>query len=451
MSIKNVEVIPGCISCHTCESVCPTIFKVDPTSRVINRDYLKHAKEIFKAEKLCPVQVIKVTKDDDTESAVELDSAKVSNIEYLTPDTVELRLEAKGFSFQPGQYASIFFTDSDGEFSRAYSIVSGDSSGFTLAIKLLPNGRGAKAIRAFKDGETLKYSGGIGHFVLKNTPAHKVLVATGTGLAPMIAMLEAAPTETKKTVVFGVRHEEDLFYVEKLRTFENTEVIITVSRPSDSWMGKSGRVTDHLSCVTPESEVYICGNPDMVESVVKMMESVGHPASLVSHESFIAQGGLTENTIDSSGGEEKSNFLTRFFIDGEVPGVNAVQWLLIAASATVPFVWWQFPEYKNVLWSISWISVVTLMCIRPLADIFPKILFFRSVLPLRKGLGILSASIVVTSLAFTLAAASSKKIVSTYFSAKGWGIASRSAFARISEITAVLLLVTSNTFSQKLL
>ena len=139
MSIKNVEVVPGCISCHTCESVCSAIFKVDPTSKVINHDYLKHAKEIFKAEKLCPVQVIKVTKDDASDDAVELDSAKVSNIEYLTPDTVELRLEAKGFSFKPGQYASIFFTDADGEFSRAYSIVSGDSSGFTLAIKLLPN------------------------------------------------------------------------------------------------------------------------------------------------------------------------------------------------------------------------------------------------------------------------------------------------------------------------
>lgn len=447
MSIKSVEVVPGCISCHTCESVCPSVFKVDPTSRVINHDYLKHAKEIFKAEKLCPVQVIKVTKDDGTESAVELDSATVSNVEYLTPDTVELRLSAKGFSFKPGQYVSMFFTDADGEFSRAYSIVSGDPSGFTLAVKLLPNGRGAKAIRAFKGGETLKYSGGIGHFVLKDTPAHKVLVATGTGLAPMIAMLEAAPAETKKTVVFGVRNEEDLFYAEKLRTFENTEVIITVSRPSDSWTGKSGRVTDHLSCVTPESEVYICGNPDMVESVVKAMESAGHPVSLVSHESFVAQGGNTASTDMGVG----RNRLARFFIDGEVPGVNAVQWLLIAASAAVPFVWWQFPEYKNALWSVSWISVVTLMCIRPLADIFPKILFFRSALPLRKGLGILSASIVVTSLAFTLAAASSKKIVSTYFSAKGWGIASRSAFARISEITAVLLLVTSNTFSQKLL
>lgn len=197
----------------------------------------------------------------------------------------------------------------------------------------------------------------------------------------------------------------------------------------------------------------------MVESVVKAMESTGHSPALVSHESFVAQGGTSGNAKSPDGSGKAANagidgersFLTRFFVDGEVPGVNVVQWFLIAASAAVPFVWWLFPDYKNELWSVSWISVVTLMCIRPLADIFPKILFFRSVLPLRKGLGILSASVVVTSLAFMLATASSKKIVSTYFSAKGWGFASRSAFARISEITGVLLFVTSNTFSQKLL
>lgn len=128
MSIKSVEVVPGCISCHTCESVCPGIFKVDPTSKVINHDYLKHAKEIFKAEKLCPVQVIKVTKDEDADGSVELSSATVAGVEYLTPDTVELKIAARGFSFKPGQYVSMFFTDAEGEFSRAYSIVSGDKN-----------------------------------------------------------------------------------------------------------------------------------------------------------------------------------------------------------------------------------------------------------------------------------------------------------------------------------
>lgn len=223
----------------------------------------------------------------------------------------------------------------------------------------------------------------MGHFTLKNTNAHKTFVATGTGIAPMVAMLEATPADVKKTVIFGVRNDEDVFYAERLRSFANTEVVITVSRPSDSWTGKSGRVTDHLHLVPPESEVYVCGNPDMVESVTKALEAAGHPSDLVSHESFVAQAAPS-----ATGGKPREKgmraALSRFFIYGEVPGVEAVQWALIAASAMVPLVWWLFPQYKNALWSVSWISVVTLMCVRPLADIFPNVLFFRSVLPLRK-------------------------------------------------------------------
>lgn len=141
MSIRKVEVVAGCISCRTCESVCPEIFKVDPTSKVINHDYLRHAKAIFKARKLCPVQVIKVEGDDAEEGLAELDSATVSKIEYLTPDTVELTMSADGFAFEPGQYASVSFEDANGKFTRSYSIVEGNAKSFTLAVKLLPGGR----------------------------------------------------------------------------------------------------------------------------------------------------------------------------------------------------------------------------------------------------------------------------------------------------------------------
>lgn len=122
MSISNVTVLPGCISCKNCESVCPSVFKVDPTSRVINREYLLHAKEILKAERLCPVHVIKVDKSDDARAV--LDEATVESVTFLTPDTAEIRFKAKDFRFEPGQYVSLTMKDGDGEFTRSYSIVS---------------------------------------------------------------------------------------------------------------------------------------------------------------------------------------------------------------------------------------------------------------------------------------------------------------------------------------
>lgn len=55
----------------------------------------------------------------------------------------------------------------------------------------------------------------------------------------MIAMLEATPENVRKTVIFGVRHDADVFYAERLRKYPNTQTVITVSRPSDAWVGKT--------------------------------------------------------------------------------------------------------------------------------------------------------------------------------------------------------------------
>jgi len=60
--IQKVEVIPGCISCRSCETVCPSIFHVSPKSKVISHDYDGKESEILQAEAMCPVNVIKVQK-----------------------------------------------------------------------------------------------------------------------------------------------------------------------------------------------------------------------------------------------------------------------------------------------------------------------------------------------------------------------------------------------------
>lgn len=187
----------------------------------------------------------------------------------------------------------------------------------------------------------------------------------------------------------------------------------------------------------------------MVESVKKALRDSGHDSGLVSSEEFVAQGGVPGGMEKSRGA---SSLLRRIVLDGEIPAsvIATVQWTLIAFAFAVPFFWGFFPKLRTELWSVSWLSVVALMAVRPLADVFPKISLFRALIPLRKGLGILSASVVVTNLGFT-AWNSWDSFVSSYLSARGWRVSSRALFARVSEITAVLLLVTSNVWSQKAL
>jgi ferredoxin len=57
--IKNVKIIPGCISCGTCEVVCPKVFTVTDISHIKqDADFSKHAESIDEAIVMCPVSAI---------------------------------------------------------------------------------------------------------------------------------------------------------------------------------------------------------------------------------------------------------------------------------------------------------------------------------------------------------------------------------------------------------
>lgn len=106
-----------------------------PTSKVISKNWNENALKVLMAEKLCPVQVIKVEKEGTFN--LESPKATLKSKTYLTPDTLELVFETKDFKFTPGQYVSLQMKDIRGEFSRSYSIASGNEHSFTLTVKLL--------------------------------------------------------------------------------------------------------------------------------------------------------------------------------------------------------------------------------------------------------------------------------------------------------------------------
>jgi ferredoxin len=146
MKITSAKVIKGCISCKNCENICPEIFKVAPTSQVISDKFNQNAIKLLMAEKMCPVQVIKVEKQGSY--SLETAVATLKSKTYLTLDTLELAFETKNFSFVPGQYVSLQMTDWRGDFSRSYSIAGGDENSFVLTVKLLKKGRGSDFLRS---------------------------------------------------------------------------------------------------------------------------------------------------------------------------------------------------------------------------------------------------------------------------------------------------------------
>jgi len=136
--------------------------------------------------------------------------------------------------------------------------------------------------------------------------------------------------------------------------------------------------------------------------------------------------------------------------------IKQVQLLLLGISigvlAILPTVLVLYPKVPNfeALYAAAHFSLFLVMIVRPLADLLPRLRFVRPLVILRKGMGVFSASIIVS---FIL----SKLIVDPigYLSSFGttayWSFDNLALFAHLADISAMLLLVTSNNLSKRLL
>ncbi len=448
--IKNVIIKPGCIGCHMCEDICPKVFHVNGTSRVITRDF-SDEKKIFEAEKNCPVNVIAVEQDTVQKISAAFLPALFLKKRALTENVFEFLFSFSDLSFTPGQFVALQMKDKQGVFARCYSITDYENGVLTLCIKLISDGRGSTVLAHLKPKTSVLISSAKGKFLLQTTQNKKIFIATGTGIAPMITMIKHAPT-IAKILVLGFGNESDILYTEELKNFPKLKTEIVLSQPSEKWKGKKGYVTDVLKTmnITPDTEIYICGNPKMIESVIQYFKDKNHPQNLVFFEHFsppsppaVASAVPVSATVSPGVGSASgwrlsfSSFLPwgqRFFL---------------LCSLLIPFSYF-FPDSKQWLWNLTLYTVTAVMLIRPLADIFPKIKFLRLLVPLRKELGIFSASIVVTFGAFHYLNPDFD-FLSTYFSSAYWSFSGYIFWGHLAELVGFFLLITSNIFSQRML
>ncbi|MBT5824026.1 hypothetical protein HOH67_02750 [Candidatus Peregrinibacteria bacterium] len=224
---------------------------------------------------------------------------KLVSVEKLTSDVFhyEFAFEAEPVDFTPGQFFILKVEDGkEPPVNRSYSIESAPrSDGFALCVKLIEGGRGSEYFRSMEVGATPEFMAPFGHFVLKEDDDKDiVMVATGTGLAPFMSMLRVLFERGFKRnikLLFGVRHEEDLFYMDQLNAWaaehENFELIVTLSRPEAEWAGEKGRVTEHFDAMSIESsQVYICGGGQMVKDIREMALNKGLEKSSIYFEQF---------------------------------------------------------------------------------------------------------------------------------------------------------------------
>lgn len=203
-------------------------------------------------------------------------TATLSEKTMLNESVIELQFEKpEGFSYKAGQFLQFFIQTAEGPVPRSYSICSTPADQhLSFCIKLIPGGVGSTALAEMNIGDTVECKGPLGHFTLEQTvPIYGI--ATGAGIAPIMGII-TDQLRNKKNVgdihlLFGVRNEADIFWMEKLETlardYENFTYTLTLSQPTETWDSHKGRVTAHLTDINRRKEYILCGSMEMVKEV----------------------------------------------------------------------------------------------------------------------------------------------------------------------------------------
>lgn len=249
-------------------------------------------------------------------------NAVIGEAQLISSDTMILRVVPDGWEipdYSPGQYVVLGLPAgaprieiSDPEYlppapdktiMRSYSIASSSSKKEYLEfyISLVRSGSLTPRLFALQRGDRIYMGPKItGMFTLDQIPpeSNLILMGTGTGIAPYMSMIRTFihPGDSRSlSIIHGARHSWDLGYSSELSTLNNLlpnfHYIPSITRPEDeviTWSGNVGRIQDIWSDgvadtkwgskASPENtHIFLCGNPTMVEDMVKILAAAGYP------------------------------------------------------------------------------------------------------------------------------------------------------------------------------
>ena len=201
-------------------------------------------------------------------------------------------------SFLPGQFVS--FTDQfDGKaITRAYSIASiPNGNRFELCLNLVKDGRFSPKLFAMRPGDKVEMKGPIGTFTLKDLSRQSLHIAVGTGIAPIRGLLQEAERVggAPSTLIYGARHEHGLLYRDEFEAMERRQgkdrfrFHPTLTRPTESWKGATGRVQKHIEAIingSTDVNIYVCGMKEMVNSVRAWLKDHGIDRKSIHYEKY---------------------------------------------------------------------------------------------------------------------------------------------------------------------
>lgn len=229
---------------------------------------------------------------------------RIAELEKLAPDVMRVKLRlppTSNFSFIPGQYIDVIGINGA---RRSYSVANASFSEKKLELHIRAVDGGLMSDYWFNQAKTndlLRLNGPLGTFFFRDFKNTDVFfLATGTGIAPVKAILESLAQVLEEqqpksiTVLWGGRKPVD-FYIDLAAIPGKHRYIPVISRPHEGWVGAEGYVQDVLLSIALDlnnAAVYACGSDNMIHDAKQLLSNAGLPKARFYSDAFVSSGNI---------------------------------------------------------------------------------------------------------------------------------------------------------------
>jgi CDP-4-dehydro-6-deoxyglucose reductase len=222
--------------------------------------------------------------------------SKISELQFLTDEVARIILRTPTNSkleFLAGQYINLIFKN----IKRSYSLASSPSKNkLELIVKKYPNGKFSEYLfNEAKVNDLIRIEGPYGTYILPLKLKDRILfISTGTGIAPNISILNfilenGLVMPENITFIHGQRFVKDHVYALE-QTFPKIKILKAISREKKIgfFNGYVQNIITELNLDLVNTQVFACGNPNMIIETKSMLKELGLDASNFKSEIFIS-------------------------------------------------------------------------------------------------------------------------------------------------------------------
>ena len=218
-----------------------------------------------------------------TVEAVRPENAHVQTLRLRVPDWIEQL---------PGQHYVVRLTAEDGySASRSYSIASPpeDRGVVELTVDRLPEGEVSPYLTEdVAAGDEIEVRGPIGGYFVWRGESPLLLIAGGSGIAPVMAMLRSrrqSHPDVPVRLLFSTRGPEELIFADELGP--ETTVLYTRRTP-EGFARPPGRITaaDVAAVAFDSGPAFICGSSGFVEAAAALLAGTGYDPGRIRLERY---------------------------------------------------------------------------------------------------------------------------------------------------------------------